>query len=420
VRGSRWRGIHKSLRHPYRIKVRCRGPVNHFGRSLRSVMMRERECIRGARLGPDPREGFICWPAIVRTMKGYRLLCLVTLALLGFITGCVSSPPVENETRSCLVDRDCVPEQCCHPTGCINRSFKDVCTELCTLECRGPIDCGAGHCGCVDGTCQIRPGAPGEYAEVNGLRMYYEIHGEGDPLVLLHGAFLTIDLNYGEMLPALARDRQIIAIELQGHGHTEDIDRPLRYEQMADDTAALLRHLGIEQADIMGYSMGGTTAVELAIRHPEVVRSLVIISSPYNRDGWYPVVYETIENITPELFTGSGLPEAYVLVAPNPGNWTVLVEKVKELDREYVGRTAEEFASIQAPALIIIGDSDGVPPEQAAGMFRLLGGGVFGDVAGLPRSRLAILPGSTHVTVMQRTDWLVPMITEFLNQSVSA
>jgi Predicted hydrolases or acyltransferases (alpha/beta hydrolase superfamily) len=249
--------------------------------------------------------------------------------------------------------------------------------------------------------------------------MYYEIHGEGEPLVLLHGAFLTIDLNYGAMLPALARDRKVIAVELQGHGHTEDIDRPLRYEQMADDTAELLRQLGIPKADIMGYSLGGTTAVELAVRHPEVVRSLVIISSPYNREGWYPVVYETIENITPELFVGSGLPEAYLLVAPNPNNWTILIEKVKELDRKYVGRTSGEFASIPAPALIIIGDSDGIPPEYAAGMFRLLGGGVFGDVSGLPRSRLAVLPGSTHVGVMQRTDSLLPMITEFLDQSAS-
>jgi pimeloyl-ACP methyl ester carboxylesterase len=222
------------------------------------------------------------------------------------------------------------------------------------------------------------------------------------------------------MIPALARDRQVIAIELQGHGHTGDIDRPLRYEQMADDTSELLRQLGIEKADIAGYSQGGTTAIELAIRHPQAVRKLVVISSPYNRDGWYPIVYGTIENITPELFTGSGLPEEHARVAPNPNNWTILVEKVKELDRTYVGRSPEEFRSITAPTPIIIGDSDGISPEYAAGMFRLLGGGVFGDVAGLPRSRLAILPGSTHVGVMQRPDMLLPMMTEFLNQSGAA
>jgi pimeloyl-ACP methyl ester carboxylesterase len=257
------------------------------------------------------------------------------------------------------------------------------------------------------------------YADVNGLNMYYEVHGVGEPLVLLHGAYMTIDLTFGEMIPALARDRQVIAIELQGHGHTEDIDRPLSYEQMADDTAELLRQLGIEKADILGYSMGGTTAVELAIRHPDVVRKLVVISSPYERDGWYPEVYATIENITSEVFTGSGLPEAYAEVAPNPDGWATLVEKLKKLDLEYIGRTPEEFQSIRAPTLIIIGDSDGVPPESAVEMFKLLGGGVFGDVAGLPRSQLAVLPGTTHVGVMERTDWLVPMVQEFLNTSTS-
>lgn len=258
------------------------------------------------------------------------------------------------------------------------------------------------------------------YADVNGLKMYYEIYGEGEPLVLLHGAYMTIDLNFGKMIPALAGDRQVIAIEQQGHGHTTDIDRPLSYEQMAIDTAELLRQLGIEKADILGYSMGGTTAVELAIDHPDVVRKLVVISSPYKRDGWYPEVYASIENITPEAFTGSGLPEAYAEVAPNPDGWATLVEKLKKLDLEYVGRTPEEFRSIKAPTLIIIGDSDGVPPESAVEMFKLLGGGVFGDVAGLPRSQLAVLPGTTHVGMMERTDWLVPMIKEFLNTSTEA
>ncbi len=253
------------------------------------------------------------------------------------------------------------------------------------------------------------------YADVNGLNMYYEVHGEGKPLVLLHGAFMTIDLNFGKMLPTLARDRQVIAIELQGHGHTEDIDRPLGYEQMADDTAELLRQLGIKKADILGYSMGGTVAVELGIRHPKLVRKLVVISASYKRDGWYPEVFATIENITPEAFTGSGWPEAYAKVAPNPDGWATLVEKVKKLILEYNGRTPEEFRSIKAPILIVIGDSDGVPPESAVEMFKLLGGGVFGDVVGLPHSQLAVLPGTTHVGVIERTDWLMSMITEFLD-----
>ncbi len=256
------------------------------------------------------------------------------------------------------------------------------------------------------------------YADVNGLDMYYEVYGSGEPLVLLHGAYMTIDLTFGDMIPALARDRQVIAIEQQGHGHTGDIDRPLSYEQMADDTAELLRQLGIEEADIMGYSMGGTTALELAIRHPDVVRRLVVISSPYDRDGWHPELFAAIEDITPEVFEGFGFPEAYAEIAPNPNGWPMLVEKVKRLDLEYAGMTAEEFESIKAPTLIIIGDSDAVRPESAVEMFKLLGGGVFGDMAGLPRHQLAVIPGTSHAGMIERADWLVPMIEEFLDRPV--
>jgi pimeloyl-ACP methyl ester carboxylesterase len=254
----------------------------------------------------------------------------------------------------------------------------------------------------------------GSYASVNGLNMYYEVHGAGEPLVLLHGSFLTIDLNFGQMILLLAKDRRVIAVEQQAHGHTEDIDRPLSYEQMADDTARLLRQLNLESADILGYSMGGTIAIELAIRHPQLVRKLVVISAPYDRGGWYPEVYATIEQITPEVFAGSGLPEAYKEVAPKPEGWATLVEKVKKVDTAFVGRTSQEFRSITAPALIIIGDSDGVPPAKAVEMFTLLGGGVFGDIAGLPNSQLAVIPGATHVGVMQKVDFWLPMVIAFL------
>lgn len=255
------------------------------------------------------------------------------------------------------------------------------------------------------------------YTKVNGLTMYYEIHGEGQPpLVLLHGTYMTIDLNWGKVIPVLAKDRQVIAIEQQGHGRTEDLDRTITYEQMADDTAELLRQKGIKKADVLGYSMGGATAIDLAILHPDLVRKLVIISAAYRRDGWYPAVYTTIENITPGMFTGSGLPVEYARVAPNPDGWPTLVAKMKKLDGEYVGRTPEEFRSIQAPTLIIIGDSDGVPPGHAVEMFTLLGGGVFGDIEGLPRSRLAIVPHTTHVGIMDRADVWLPMVTGFLDE----
>jgi pimeloyl-ACP methyl ester carboxylesterase len=257
----------------------------------------------------------------------------------------------------------------------------------------------------------------GSYASVNGLEMYYEIHGTGEPLVLLHGAYMTIDA-MGEVVPSLAKTRRIIAVELQGHGRTADIDRPLSYEQMADDTAALLRHIGIEEADIFGYSMGGGIALQVTIRHPEVVRKLVLASVYYNNDGVYPEVLEAIETITPEAFVGTPWREEYARIAPNPEDFPTLVAKLKELDLTFVGWPSEDIQAIEAPALLIIGDSDVVRPEHAVEMFRLVGGGVAGDLAGLPSSRLAILPGTTHVGLVERTDLLVSMIGEFLDAPI--
>jgi pimeloyl-ACP methyl ester carboxylesterase len=257
----------------------------------------------------------------------------------------------------------------------------------------------------------------GSYASVNGLEMYYEIHGTGEPLVLLHGAYMTINA-MGEVVPSLAKTRRIIAVELQGHGRTADIDRPLSYEQMADDTAALLRHIGIEEADIFGYSMGGGIALQVTIRHPEVVRKLVLASVYYNNDGVYPEVLEAIETITPEAFVGTPWREEYARIAPNPEDFPTLVAKLKELDLTFVGWPSEDIQAIEAPALLIIGDSDVVRPEHAVEMFRLVGGGVAGDLAGLPSSRLAILPGTTHVGLVERTDLLVSMIGEFLDAPI--
>jgi pimeloyl-ACP methyl ester carboxylesterase len=259
----------------------------------------------------------------------------------------------------------------------------------------------------------------GNYAAVNGLEMYYEVHGEGEPLVLLHGAYMTIDA-MGEVVPALAESRQVIAVELQGHGRTADIDRPLTYEQLADDVAALLRHLVIEEADIFGFSLGGSVALQVAIRHPEVVRKLVVASSSYSSDGVYPEVWATIETITPELFVGTPILEEYTRLAPNPDDFPTLVDKLTQLDMEPFAWPPEDIRAIEAPTLLIIGDSDGTRPEHAVEMFRLLGGGVFGDIAGLPNSQLAVLPGTSHFVppgsaVLDRTDWLLSMIPAFLN-----
>ena len=235
----------------------------------------------------------------------------------------------------------------------------------------------------------------GNYAEVNGLNMYYEIHGTGQPLVLLHGAYMTIDL-MGEVVPALAETRQVIAVELQGHGRTADIDRPLTYEQMADDIAALLRHLVIEKADVFGYSMGGGVAFQVAIRHPEVVRKLVVASASYTSDGMHPELLEMIPTLTPEAFAGSPIEEAYLRTAPYPDDFPTLVAKMKQLDMEPFAWPPEDIRGIAAPTLLIVGDSDAIRLEHAVELFRLLGGGVMGDLAGLPKSQLAVLPSTTH------------------------
>ncbi len=258
-------------------------------------------------------------------------------------------------------------------------------------------------------------GDAGRYADVNGLRMYYEIHGDGPPLVLLHGALSGIEDSFGRLLPSLARTRRVVAVEQQAHGHTADIDRPLTIGQMADDTIALLEQLGIANADVLGFSMGAGVALEIAARRPALVRRLVVISLAYSADGLYPEVLAGEKRMKPGDLDGTPWQAEYARIAPNPEGWQALVGKMVRLDLEFEGWPAGAVRSIRAPTLIVIGDADIVRPEHAVEMLRLLGGGVPGDLAGLPRSRLAVLPGTTHVTMMERADWLAPMIAEFLD-----
>ncbi|MGI8688129.1 MAG: alpha/beta fold hydrolase [Thermomicrobiales bacterium] len=255
------------------------------------------------------------------------------------------------------------------------------------------------------------------YASVNGLNLYYEIHGAGKPLVLLPGAFQTIDA-LGALLPALAESRRVIAVELQGHGHTADIDRPLSHELMADDIAALITYLGLENADLFGYSRGGGVALQTAIRHPDVVRKLVVTSAPCKRDGWYPEVLAGMAAITAEVagtWVGSPMHDAYVRVAPRPEDWPTVADKMgRMLRQEY--DWSPGVAALEMPTLIVVGDADGVRPAHVVEMFQLLGGGKadvgMGDP---PASQLAVLPGTTHFTILARTDLLLPIITPFLD-----
>jgi len=248
---------------------------------------------------------------------------------------------------------------------------------------------------------------PGRYASVNGLKMYYEVHGAGPPLVLLHGAFLTVDA-WGKLLPELARSRQVIAPELQGHGRTADVDRPLSFRQMAEDVAALLREIKIEHADVYGYSMGGTVALALASRHPALVRKLIVQGSTYNKDGWEPEAFKQFSALPPD-FAPKPLKDPYDKVAPDPKHWPVLVAKLKELELSFEGLPESDLKGITAPTLIIMGDREGLRPEQAVAMYRLI-----------PKAQLAIVPGADHFLPFTRPDVVLTLMTTFLQDPAPA
>lgn len=255
----------------------------------------------------------------------------------------------------------------------------------------------------------------GDYAPVNGLNMYYEIHGEGKPLVLVHGAFSAIGSSFGKLLPELAKSRQVIGVELQAHGHTADIDRPLTTENFADDIAALLRYLEIGRADVLGYSMGGFVALNVAIRHPELVRKLVVMSAGYKLSGIHPGLMEGMGEMQPEMMYGSPWHEEYMRIAPRPEDFNTLFAKKTEMDKANQDVPDETIRALKMPVLYLIGDSDLIRPEHAVEFFRLVGGGVFGDMMPMPKSQLAILPGTSHVGMTDRAELLVPMITAFLD-----
>jgi pimeloyl-ACP methyl ester carboxylesterase len=239
----------------------------------------------------------------------------------------------------------------------------------------------------------------GSYAPVNGLKLYYEIHGSGEPLVLLHGGVGAIEM-FGPTLPALSATRKVVAVDLQGHGHTADIDRPLSFELMGDDVAALIKHLKIERADVMGYSLGGGVALQTAIRHPEVVRKLVIVSAPIKREGWYPEVLEGMAQMGLEAaktMTQSPLYQLY----PD-ADWAALFTKLGDLLRQDYD-WSKDVAAIKSPMMIAFADADAVRTAHVMEFFTLLGGGRQDaglDGSGRPTARLAILPGMTHYDIL--------------------
>ena len=261
----------------------------------------------------------------------------------------------------------------------------------------------------------------GNYASVNGLELYYEIHGEGEPLVLLHGGLGGI-AEFGALLPALAETRRVIAVELQGHGRTADTDRPLSYEAMADDIAALIPALGFETADVMGFSLGGGVALQTAIRHPQVVRKLVLVSTPFRREAIHEVFRQGMSAMSAESASAMLETPMYMLyasVAPNVNDWATLVGKVGAMMGQDYDWSAD-VAALTTPTLILAGDSDMIPPAHAVEMFGLLGGGVPGDFGPMPVSQVAILPATTHFTILSKVDVVAPLVNAFLDTAAPA
>ena len=254
------------------------------------------------------------------------------------------------------------------------------------------------------------------YAPVNGLKMYYEIHGSGEPVVMLHGAFMAISGDWADWVNELAKTRKVIAVEMQGHGRTADIKRDITYENLSDDVAALMDYLKIERADVMGYSLGGGVAMLTAIRHPEKVRKVVVISHPMRRDGWVKEANDFWPNFSLEMMKGTPAETEREKLNPVPGSFPAFFDHIKAAAMRPWDFGADKFAATKAPFFFINGDADGVRMEHIAEMYALKGGGnIHGDMHPRPESRLAIIPNTTHVTLMQRMSIIVPMVNDFLD-----
>ena len=253
------------------------------------------------------------------------------------------------------------------------------------------------------------------YAPVNGINMYYEVHGGGEPVVLLHGAFMTITNNWAGWISELSKTRKVIAVEMQGHGRTADVPRDITYENLADDVAALLNYLKIPRADLIGYSMGGAVAMQCAIRHPDKVRRAVIISSTFRRDGMIAEALEAIPKLTADAFKGSPIEAEYKKLSPTPDDFPNFVQRIVATASRGYDFGADKLKATTTPMFFIHGDADGVRLAHVAEMFRLKGGEIHGDMKPRSASRLAILPNTTHVTLMQRMPIIVPMVNDFLD-----
>lgn len=256
------------------------------------------------------------------------------------------------------------------------------------------------------------------FETVNGLEMYYQVHGEeGAPLILLHGGLMTIEA-LGPLLPALAETRTVYAVELEGHGRTRDLDRPLSLRRFADDVAGFITQQGLAPVDVVGYSMGGATALGLAAHHPEAVNRLAVISASHQTDSIYDSVREGWPHLSAEMLAGTPMEAAYMAVAPEPDRFTVLVDKLREAMLSGMGWEDDEMRAIDAPTLLIVGDTDIVQPSKALELFRLLGGATSEGPMGPqvnPDRQFAVLPNVTHYDMIHQVDLLLPLLGSFLS-----
>jgi len=260
---------------------------------------------------------------------------------------------------------------------------------------------------------QLKPLTSG-YAPVNGIKVYYEVYGKGQPIILLHGAFYTISMNWGQLIPELSKTRKVIAIEMQGHGHSPYSERKLDIVTLASDVEKVMDYLKIERADVAGYSMGGSVAYQFAVQSPKRLRKLVIISSTYKTKGWLPVVNGAFKNFNPEVFDNTPLKVGYDAVAPDKTNWRKFLKQMFAFSHVPFNVGDANISKIAAPVLIISGDNDGLDKIELMKTYQLLGGGVSADLSPMPKSQLAIVPSQGHVSLMMQTPTILSYLANFL------
>ena len=260
---------------------------------------------------------------------------------------------------------------------------------------------------------QLKPLNSG-YAPVNGIKVYYEVYGKGQPIVLLHGAFYTIGMNWGQLIPELSKTRKVIAIEMQGHGHSPYSERKLDIVTLASDVEKVMDYLKIDRADIAGYSMGGSVAYQFAVQSPKRLRKLVIISSTYKTKGWLPVVNSAFKNFKPEVFDNTPLKAGYDAVAPDKTKWRKFLRQMFDFSLVPFNVGDANISKITAPVLIISGDNDGLDKIELIKTYQLLGGGVSADLRPMPKSQLAIVPAQGHVSLMMQTPTILNYLSSFL------